>query len=31
VRAAIYLTLAATVKTLLETQIRRAGPVIVKG
>jgi ATP-binding protein involved in chromosome partitioning len=30
-RAAIYLNLAAKVKTLLETQTRRAGPVIVKG
>jgi ATP-binding protein involved in chromosome partitioning len=29
-RAAIYLNLAAKVKTLLETQTRRAGPVIVK-
>ncbi len=29
--AAIYLNLAAKVKTLLETQTRRAGPVIVKG
>jgi len=29
--AAIYLNLAAKVKTLLETQTRRPGPVIVKG
>jgi len=29
--AAIYLNLAAKVKTLLETQTRRAGPTIVKG
>ena len=30
-RAAIYLNLAAKVKALLETQTRRAAPVIVKG
>jgi ATP-binding protein involved in chromosome partitioning len=29
--AAIYLNLAAKVKTLLETQTRRPGPAIVKG